>query len=41
MKTKLTQEQKQGLIQRYLSGESVKSITDDTGIARSTFLFMD
>lgn len=37
MRTKFTQEQKQGLIHRYLSGESVKSITDDAGIARSTF----
>lgn len=36
MRTKFTQEQKQALIQRYLSGESVKSITDDTAIARST-----
>ena len=36
MRTKLTQEQKQELISRHLSGESVKSITADTGVARST-----
>ena len=36
MKTKFTQEQKQELVNRYLSSESVKSITADTGVARST-----
>ena len=36
MKTKFTQEQKQELVNRYISGESVKSITADIGVARST-----
>lgn len=36
MKTKFTQEEKQTLINRYLSGESVSTITADVGIARST-----
>ena len=36
MRTKFTQEQKQELVNRYISGESVKSITADTGVARST-----
>lgn len=36
MNTKFTQQEKQTLINRYLSGESVKFITTDTGIARST-----
>ncbi len=37
MNTNLTQEEKQMLINRYLSGESVNTITDDVSIARSTF----
>lgn len=36
MNTKFTQEEKQTLINRYLSSESIKFITTDTGIARST-----
>ena len=36
MKTKLSQEQKQELVNRYLAGESVQSIITDVGIARST-----
>lgn len=36
MNTKFIQQEKQTLINRYLSGESVKFITTDTGIARST-----
>lgn len=36
MNRKFTQEEKQTLINRHLSGETVKFITDNTGIARST-----
>lgn len=36
MNRKFTQEEKQTLINCYLSGRSVKSIITDTGIARST-----
>lgn len=36
MKTTMSQEQKQDLVNRYMSGESVKSIVSDTGVARST-----
>lgn len=36
MRTKFTKEQKQELVNRYISGKSVKSITADTNVARST-----
>lgn len=36
MKSALSKDQKQSLIERYLSGESVKSIVTCTGVARST-----
>ena len=36
MKTKLSQKEKQELVNRYLAGESVQSIIIDTGVARST-----
>lgn len=36
MKTRLSQEEKQSLINRYLSGESVQTIVSDTGVARSS-----
>ena len=36
MKTILSQEHKQELVNRYLKGESVQSIVTDAGVARST-----
>ncbi len=36
MKTRLSKEEKQALINRYLSGESVRTIVSDTGVARSS-----
>ena len=39
MKSTISQEQKQNLIDRYMSGESIKSIIEDSGVARSTLYF--
>ena len=39
MKTTISSEQQQVIINRYLSGESVHSISTETGIPRSTLYY--